>query len=98
MDKIIKEALTFDDVLVVPAKSDVLPGEVDLGVQLTPDIKLNIPLVSAAMDTVTEYKLAIAMAPPRRGGGGRRPPPPLSPAHPPGRGTSTRSFWTTFWR
>lgn len=68
MDKIIKEALTFDDVLVVPAKSDVLPGEVDLGVQLTPDIKLNIPLVSAAMDTVTEYKLAIAMA--REGGVG----------------------------
>jgi len=66
MEKIIKEALTFDDVLVVPAKSSVLPGEVNTGVQLAEGIKLNIPLVSAAMDTVTEYKLAIAMA--REGG------------------------------
>ncbi|MEG1711077.1 MAG: IMP dehydrogenase [Clostridia bacterium] len=62
MDKIIKEALTFDDVLVIPAKSNVLPGDVKLSVELAKGIKLNIPLLSAAMDTVTEYKLAIAIA------------------------------------
>ena len=59
---IIEEALTFDDVLLVPAYSEVLPREVGLGTQLTPSIKLNIPIVSAAMDTVTEAKLAIAMS------------------------------------
>ncbi len=57
-----QEALTFDDVLLVPARSDVLPKDVDLATQLTRDIALNIPLVSAAMDTVTEARLAIAMA------------------------------------
>jgi IMP dehydrogenase/GMP reductase len=62
MGKILKEALTFDDVLVIPAKSSVLPGEVKLGVELAKGINLNVPLISAAMDTVTEYKLAIAMA------------------------------------
>ena len=62
----IEEALTFDDVLLVPAKSSVLPREVDLTTFLTPDIKLNIPIVSAAMDTVTESDLAIALA--REGG------------------------------
>jgi len=56
------EALTFDDVLLVPAHSAVLPKDVDLSTQLTRDIRLNIPLVSAAMDTVTEARLAIAMA------------------------------------
>jgi len=64
--KFAKEGLTFDDVLLVPAHSEVLPKEVDLGVQLTPKIKLNIPLVSAGMDTVTEASMAIAMA--RQGG------------------------------
>ena len=59
-------ALTFDDVLVVPAASDVLPGEVDLGARLTTDIELGIPLLSAAMDSVTEARTAIAMA--REGG------------------------------
>ena len=58
----IKEALTFDDVLLVPAHSTVLPKEVSLVTRLTRDISLNIPLVSAAMDTVTEARLAIAMA------------------------------------
>src|SRR3990172_8704034 len=58
----IREALTFDDVLLLPAKSSVLPKDVDVRTQLTKKITLNIPLVSAAMDTVTEGKLAIALA------------------------------------
>ena len=62
----ISEALTFDDVLLVPAYSKVLPRQVDISSQLTTDIKLNVPIVSAAMDTVTEEALAIAIA--REGG------------------------------
>ncbi|MCZ6463370.1 MAG: IMP dehydrogenase, partial [Proteobacteria bacterium] len=58
----ITEGLTFDDVLLVPAGSEVLPAEVDLRTQLTPEISLPIPLVSAAMDTVTEHETAICMA------------------------------------
>ena len=61
-----KEGLTFDDVLLIPAKSEVLPKDVNLSSQLTKKIKLNIPVISAAMDTVTEHKMAIAMA--REGG------------------------------
>ena len=64
--KIIQEALTFDDVLLVPQYSEVLPRTVDISTKLTTDIRLNAPMVSAAMDTVTEYGLAIAMA--REGG------------------------------
>ncbi|MEW7982689.1 MAG: IMP dehydrogenase [gamma proteobacterium symbiont of Phacoides pectinatus] len=60
--RLVQEALTFDDVLLVPAHSSVLPKDVDLSTKLTRDISLNIPLVSAAMDTVTEARLAIAMA------------------------------------
>ena len=60
--RILEEALTFDDVLLVPAYSEILPREVDLGTRLTRDIRLNLPLVSAAMDTVTEARLAITMA------------------------------------
>ncbi len=60
--KIISEALTFDDVLLVPAYSEVLPGEVSLQTRLTRNIKLNIPVLSAAMDTVTGKRMAIAMA------------------------------------
>ena len=55
-------ALTFDDVLLVPGPSDVMPGQVDVGTQLTKAIRLNIPMLSSAMDTVTEARLAIAMA------------------------------------
>ncbi len=61
-EKIVKEGLTFDDVLLIPARSEVLPREVDISTFLTSEIKLNIPLISAAMDTVTESKMAIAMA------------------------------------
>ncbi len=56
------EALTFDDVLLVPGASEVLPGETDVSTQLAPNIKLNIPIISAAMDTVTTSPLAIALA------------------------------------
>lgn len=62
MLRIVQEALTFDDVLLVPAYSEVLPRDVSLKTRLTRNISLNIPLVSAAMDTVTEYRLAIGMA------------------------------------
>ncbi len=68
MSRIVKEGLTFDDVLLIPQASDVLPHEVDLRTCLTPELKLNIPILSAAMDTVTESRLAIAMA--REGGMG----------------------------
>lgn len=61
-----KEGLTFDDVLLLPAHSEVLPKDVDLSVQLSPQIKLNIPVLSAGMDTVTESAMAIAIA--RQGG------------------------------
>jgi len=60
--KFIAEGLTYDDVLLVPAYSDVLPREVDISTQFTKKIKLNVPIVSAAMDTVTESQLAIAIA------------------------------------
>lgn len=62
----VKEGLTFDDVLLIPAKSEILPADVELITNLTKRIKLNIPLVSAAMDTVTESRMAIALA--REGG------------------------------
>ncbi|MCB0662044.1 MAG: IMP dehydrogenase [Saprospiraceae bacterium] len=65
-EKFLGESLTFDDVLLVPAYSDVLPREVDITTQLTRNLKINVPIVSAAMDTVTDKGLAIAMA--RQGG------------------------------
>ncbi|MBZ4665561.1 MAG: inosine-5-monophosphate dehydrogenase [Mahella sp.] len=65
-DKFAKEGLTFDDVLLLPAKSDVIPKEVDISTYITATIKLNVPVLSAAMDTVTNAKLAIAIA--REGG------------------------------
>ncbi len=68
MNKIVKDGLTFDDVLLIPGESHVTPNAVDLTTKLSDDIVLNIPLVSAAMDTVTESRLAIAMA--REGGMG----------------------------
>ncbi|MBO8178799.1 MAG: IMP dehydrogenase [Bacillus sp. (in: Bacteria)] len=64
--KFVKEGLTFDDVLLIPAKSEVLPRDVNLQVSLTDTLKLNIPIISAGMDTVTEAEMAIAMA--RQGG------------------------------
>ena len=65
-DRFVGEGLTFDDVLLVPAESSVLPPDVDLSTNLTKNIRLNIPIMSAAMDTVTEYRMAIAIA--REGG------------------------------
>ncbi|KPL57624.1 IMP dehydrogenase [Rossellomorea vietnamensis] len=64
--KFAKEGLTFDDVLLLPAKSEVLPKDVNISVELTESIKLNVPVISAGMDTVTEAEMAIAMA--RTGG------------------------------
>ncbi|TGD18007.1 IMP dehydrogenase [Levilactobacillus suantsaiihabitans] len=64
--KFAKEGFTFDDVLLIPAESHVLPNEVDLSTQLAPNLKLNVPFLSASMDTVTETKMATAMA--RNGG------------------------------
>lgn len=64
--KFVKKGYTFDDVLLIPAESHILPNEVDLSVQLAKNIKLNIPIISAGMDTVTESAMAIAMA--RQGG------------------------------
>ena len=64
--KFYKEGVTFDDVLLVPAKSDVTPNMINLGTNLTKNIRLNVPLMSAAMDTVTESRMAISMA--REGG------------------------------
>ena len=66
MGKIIGEGITFDDVLLVPAYSEVIPNQVDVSTYLTKKIKLNIPMMSAGMDTVTEHRMAIAMA--RQGG------------------------------
>lgn len=60
--KFAKKGITFDDVLLIPAESHVLPNEVDLSTQLAPNLKLNIPLISAGMDTVTEGRMAAAMA------------------------------------
>ena len=64
--KFAREGYTFDDVLLVPAKSEVLPNDVDLSIELAPNLKLNIPIISASMDTVTDADMAIAMA--RQGG------------------------------
>ena len=66
MGTIIGEGITFDDVLLVPAYSKVIPNQVDVTTYLTKKIKLNIPMMSAGMDTVTEHRMAIAMA--RQGG------------------------------
>ncbi len=64
--KFAKEGLTFDDVLLLPAKSEVLPKDVSIKVSLTSTLNLNVPVISAGMDTVTEAEMAIAMA--RQGG------------------------------
>src|SRR5699024_8725702 len=66
VDKFAKEGLTFDDVLLIPAKSEVLPKDVQFHTELSPAVKLNTPFISAGMDTVTEADMAIAMA--RQGG------------------------------
>lgn len=62
MDKIVKEALTFDDVSLIPRKSSILPSDVNLKTRLTRNIYLNIPFLSSAMETVTESRMAIAVA------------------------------------
>ncbi|HJP12686.1 MAG TPA: IMP dehydrogenase, partial [Gammaproteobacteria bacterium] len=62
MMNLTKKALTFDDILLVPAHSTILPKEADLSTQLTKNIRLQTPIISAAMDTVTEANLAIAIA------------------------------------
>ena len=61
-EKFVSEGLTYDDVLLIPAYSEVLPRDVDTSTQFTRKIRLNVPIVSAAMDTVTESELAIAIA------------------------------------
>ena len=66
MGEIIRDGITFDDVLLIPAYAEVVPNEIDVSTQLTKNIKLNIPIMSAGMDTVTEHRMAIAMA--RQGG------------------------------
>ena len=68
MDKFGKEGLTFDDVLLIPGESSVQPRDVDISTWITSKIKLNTPLITAAMDTVTETRMAIAIA--REGGMG----------------------------
>ena len=65
-EKFLKEGLTYDDVLLIPAESHVLPSEVDFSTNLTKTIRLNTPIMTAAMDTVTESDMAIAIA--REGG------------------------------
>ena len=100
MGKIIGEGITFDDVLLVPAYSEVTPNMVDISTHLTKKIKLNIPMMSAGMDTVTEHRMAIAMA--RQGGIGiihklsliHIFPTPAPPLIPPG----TTNIIPTMWR
>ena len=65
-DKVVTDGLTFDDVLLIPAYSEILPRNIDLSTKFSKNITLNVPIVSAAMDTVTEAKMAIAIA--REGG------------------------------
>lgn len=65
-DKFAKEGLTFDDVLLIPAKSEILPRDVSVATKLSETVKLNVPILSAGMDTVTESEMAIAIA--REGG------------------------------
>ena len=65
-DRISRQGLTYDDVLLVPAHSETLPRNVDTSIELAPNLTLNVPIISAAMDTVSEYRLAIALA--REGG------------------------------
>ena len=61
-NKIVAEGITFDDVLLIPARSSLVPSQADTSTQLTNNIRINIPILSAAMDTVTEAALAIALA------------------------------------
>ena len=61
-DKFLKEGLSYNDVLLIPAKSDVVPSDVDVSAKLAKDIVLKVPIVAAAMDTVSEKRMAIAMA------------------------------------
>jgi len=68
LQKIVGEGLTYDDVLLVPAFSEVLPREVNIQTKFTRNITINVPIVSAAMDTITESRMAIAMA--QEGGSG----------------------------
>jgi IMP dehydrogenase len=66
MSRLIKEGLTFDDLLLIPGRSEILPNEVDVSTKLSRNVSLEIPIMSAGMDTVTETRMAIAVA--REGG------------------------------